>query len=119
VQFTEFQRGPPAPLSPAQVHGPQGEAAGADGSGLHRLLGGLPVRALPGDTQAAGARTTWQPHRHLQLLCQRFSNRCVAKTSSRHQGFGSGSAWIRINLSCWIRFRIQIAGPDPDPAGQK
>jgi hypothetical protein len=24
------------------------------------------------------------------------------------QGFGSGSAWIRINLSCWIRIRIQI-----------
>ncbi len=35
------------------------------------------------------------------------------------QGFGtgSGSAWIRINLSCWIRIRIQIA--DPDPGGQK
>jgi hypothetical protein len=30
---------------------------------------------------------------------------------------GSGSAWIRINLSCWIRIRIQIA--DPDPGGQK
>ncbi len=23
------------------------------------------------------------------------------------QGFGSGSAWIRFNLSCWIRIRIQ------------
>ncbi len=23
------------------------------------------------------------------------------------QGFGSGSAWIRINLNCWIRIRIQ------------
>jgi hypothetical protein len=37
------------------------------------------------------------------------------------QGFGSGSvsgsAWIRINLSCWIRIRTQIA--DPDPGGQK
>ncbi len=33
------------------------------------------------------------------------------------QGFGSRSAWIRINLSCWIRIRIQIA--DPDPGGQK
>jgi hypothetical protein len=36
------------------------------------------------------------------------------------QGVGSGSvsgsAWIRINLSCWIRIRIQIA--DPDPGGQ-
>ncbi len=35
------------------------------------------------------------------------------------QGFGSGSAWIRINLSCWIRIRIQIADPDPDPGGGK
>jgi hypothetical protein len=39
-----------------------------------------------------------------------------------HQGVGSvsGSAWIRINLSCWIRIRIriQIADPDPDPGGQ-
>ncbi len=33
------------------------------------------------------------------------------------QGSGSGSAWIRINLSCWIRIRIQIA--DPDSGGQK
>jgi hypothetical protein len=29
------------------------------------------------------------------------------------QGFGSGSAWIRINLRSWIRIRIQIADPDP------
>jgi hypothetical protein len=36
-----------------------------------------------------------------------------------NQGFGSGSAWIRINLSCWIRIRIQIADPVPDPGGQK
>ncbi len=37
------------------------------------------------------------------------------------QGFGSGSAWIRINLSYWIRIRIhiQIADPDPDPGGPK
>ncbi len=37
------------------------------------------------------------------------------------QGFGSVSAWIRINLSCWIRIRlrIQIADSDPDPGGQK
>jgi hypothetical protein len=27
------------------------------------------------------------------------------------QGFGSGSAWIRINLSCWIR--IQEGKNDP------
>ncbi len=33
------------------------------------------------------------------------------------QGFGSGSPWITINLSCWIRIRIQIA--DLDPGGQK
>ena len=34
-----------------------------------------------------------------------------------------GCAWIRINLSCWIRIRIQNADPDPDqdpdPGGQK
>jgi len=37
------------------------------------------------------------------------------------QGFGSvsGSARIRINLSCWIRIRTQIADPDPDPGGKK
>jgi hypothetical protein len=35
------------------------------------------------------------------------------------QGFGSGSAWIRINLSCWIRNSIQNADPDPDTGGQK
>ncbi len=31
------------------------------------------------------------------------------------QGFGSGSvsAWIRINLSCWIRIRIQEDKNDP------
>ena len=33
-------------------------------------------------------------------------------------GSVSGSAWIRINLSCWIRIRIQIADADPDPGGQ-
>ncbi len=44
---------------------------------------------------------------------------------SDQQGFGSGtvsgSAWIRINLSCWIRIRIriQIADPDPDPGGHR
>ncbi len=29
------------------------------------------------------------------------------------QGFGSGSAWIRINLSCWIRIRIQEGKNEP------
>jgi hypothetical protein len=49
----------------------------------------------------------------------------LANHRSFLQGFGSGSvsgsAWIRINLSCWIRIRIriQIADPDPDPGGQK
>jgi hypothetical protein len=33
------------------------------------------------------------------------SNHCCG------QGFGSGSAWIRINLSCWIR--IQDGKNDP------
>jgi hypothetical protein len=47
------------------------------------------------------------------LSCQKFI--CFV------QGFGSGSTWIRINLSCWIRIRIriQIADPDPDPGGKK
>jgi hypothetical protein len=35
------------------------------------------------------------------------------------QGFGSGSAWIRINLSCWIRIRIRIQIADLDTGGQK
>jgi hypothetical protein len=36
----------------------------------------------------------------------------VISVSTRH-GFGSvsGSAWIRINLSCWIR--IQVGKNDP------
>ncbi len=41
----------------------------------------------------------------------------------KNQGFGSGSlsgfAWIRINLSCWIRIRIRIQIADPDPGGKK
>ncbi len=35
------------------------------------------------------------------------------------QGFRSGSAWIRIDLTCWIRIRIRIQIADPDPGGQK
>jgi hypothetical protein len=40
-----------------------------------------------------------------------LSSACYA-TKEKHciidieQGFGSGSAWIRISLSCWIRIRI-------------
>jgi hypothetical protein len=30
-----------------------------------------------------------------------------------------GGLRIRINLSCWIRIRIQIAEPDPDSGRQK
>jgi hypothetical protein len=37
--------------------------------------------------------------------------------TSVKQGFGSGSALIRINLSCWIRIRNLNA--DPDPGGKK
>jgi hypothetical protein len=29
------------------------------------------------------------------------------------QGCGSGSAWIHISLSCWIRIRIQEGKKDP------
>jgi hypothetical protein len=37
------------------------------------------------------------------------------------QGSGSvsGSAWIRINFSCWIRIWIRIQIADPDPGGEK
>jgi hypothetical protein len=52
-----------------------------------------------------------------------YTGYLVIKSLGGIQGFGSGSvsgsAWIRINLSCWIRIRIQIADPDPDPGGQK
>ncbi len=44
-------------------------------------------------------------------------NRCAIRLSCP-QSCGSGSAWIRINLSCWIWIRIQYADPDPDPGGQ-
>ncbi len=42
--------------------------------------------------------------------------RGFARDRSGHpfwQGCGSGSAWIRINLSCWIRIRIQEGKNDP------
>jgi hypothetical protein len=32
---------------------------------------------------------------------------------------GSGSAWTRMNLMCWIRIWIRIQNTDPDPGGQK
>jgi hypothetical protein len=35
------------------------------------------------------------------------------------QCFGSGSAWIRIQLVARIRIRIRNADPDPDPGGLK
>jgi hypothetical protein len=31
-----------------------------------------------------------------------------------YQGCGSGSAWIRINLSFWIRIRIEEGKNDPE-----
>jgi hypothetical protein len=49
----------------------------------------------------------------LRLLYQFW----VSRNDGDPQGFVSGSAWIRINLSCLIRIRIRIA--DPDPGGQK
>jgi hypothetical protein len=56
------------------------------------------------------------------IFCSKYSQRNILTFRiTLNQGFGSGSAWIRINLSCWIRIRvrIQIADPDPDPGGQK
>jgi hypothetical protein len=49
----------------------------------------------------------------LRLLYQVW----VSRNDWDPQGFVSGSAWIRINLSCWIRIRIRIA--DPDTGGPK
>ncbi len=37
-------------------------------------------------------------------LCSGSGSTCF--WASRIQGFGSGSSWIRINLSCWIRIRL-------------
>ena len=56
---------------------------------------------------------------HLLIFADPNTQTILGVSTSRNQGFGSvsGSAWIRINLSCWIRIRIQIA--DPDPGGQK
>jgi hypothetical protein len=58
-----------------------------------------------------------QQEKPRQLVCEAF--RFKVRGQCHEQGCGSGSAWIRINLSCWIRIRIQIADPDPDPGGQK
>jgi hypothetical protein len=41
----------------------------------------------------------------------------AVKISSSAGKISSCESWIRINLSFWIRIRIQIA--DPDPGGQK
>ncbi len=42
-----------------------------------------------------------------------------AACSSEARVLTSGSAWIGINLTCWIRIRIQILNADPDPGEQK
>jgi hypothetical protein len=52
-------------------------------------------------------------------LLERGLGNILASATTCRQGFVSGSACIRINLSCWIRIRIQLADPDPDPGGQK
>jgi hypothetical protein len=64
----------------------------------------------------ASAKFSTNSHETDYSACVTHLNSGLDTTS---QGFGSGSAWIRINLSCWIRIRIQIADPDPDPGGQK
>ena len=43
-----------------------------------------------------------------RLSCAKQSKFLPAK-----QGFGSGSEWIRIHVTSWIRIRIQYADPDP------
>ncbi len=67
--------------------------------------------------------TKTSPKRSFSMTENERFGLVFAKTGSINsdKGFGSvsgsGSAWIRINLSCWIRIRIEI--PDPDPGGQK
>ena len=41
---------------------------------------------------------------------------CTVYPANLNQGYGSGSAWIRIRFTSWIRIRIQYA--DPDPGGK-
>ncbi len=65
-------------------------------------------------TPQSGRRALSPPDE--QLTLGRHSRYQLLIPYSPSQGFGSGSAWIRSNLSCWIRIRIQIA--DPDPGGQ-
>jgi hypothetical protein len=58
----------------------------------------------------------------LTALTKRLKSSKLEKlyfTQTQSFGSGSGSAWIRINLSFWIRIRIQFADPDLDPGGQK
>jgi hypothetical protein len=45
--------------------------------------------------------------------------KCIKNFFHFTQCFGSGSAWIRIQLVAWIRIRIRNADPDPDPGGLK
>jgi hypothetical protein len=54
-----------------------------------------------------------------QANSRKFPFEAFADFRGSDQGFGSGSAWIRINLSCWIRIPIRIPIADPDLGGQK
>ncbi len=76
----------------------------------------LPAEVTVAKQVQYGTRYCWDRCTAPVLFtCNTESQYCGAESGP--QGFGSGSAWIRINLSCWIRIRIQIA--DPDPGGQK
>ncbi len=62
-------------------------------------------------------RREQEHHHESSACCQKY----VYEPGFRIRSVsGCGSAWIRINLICWIRIRIriQIADPDPVPGGQ-
>ncbi len=77
------------------------------------------VRSVFSLMRAAGSRIWTKKIKFLVLLAMAMQ-RCSRKWFNLihfDQGFGSGSvsgsAWIRINLSCWIRIRIQEGKNDP------
>jgi hypothetical protein len=62
---------------------------------------------------------SWQPM--LQIILGSRIRISIYIKSRQGCGFGSlsGSTWICVNLSCWIRILIQNADPDPVPGEQK
>jgi hypothetical protein len=84
------------------------------------LIKAYPIIPLSGLSNETGGKVPFKCREQIRpSIC--FIHIPLQQSLRRNQGFGSGSAWIRINLSCWIRIRIriQIADPDPDPGGEK